>query len=101
MVKIKYFNQILTVMKFLYRMNRSLILLVMVFFVFQPVIYSHAKQMNDDNNGDWTIQQVTLTNTSEANLMVRAGDIDNLGFGWPQNFDPFSEIGRASCRERV
>ena len=92
MVKIKYFNQILTVMKFLYRMNRSLILLVMVFFVFQPVIYSHAKQMNDDNNGDWTIQQVTLTNTSEANLMVRAGDIDNLGFGWPQNFDPFSGL---------
>ncbi len=22
--------------------------------------------------------------------MVRAGDIDNLSFGWPENFDPFS-----------
>ena len=22
--------------------------------------------------------------------MVRTGDINNLGFGWPKNYDPFS-----------
>ncbi|MBZ5527752.1 MAG: OmpA family protein [Acidobacteriia bacterium] len=26
----------------------------------------------------------------EADLLVRTGDINNLGFGWPQGFDPFS-----------
>ncbi len=26
----------------------------------------------------------------EADLLVRTGDINNLGFGWPNGFDPFS-----------
>lgn len=26
----------------------------------------------------------------EADLLVQLGDIDNLGFGWPKGFDPFS-----------
>ncbi len=43
-----------------------------------------------DNDGDWSEIHVTLSNTPEAELMVRTGDIDNLGFGWPANFDPFS-----------
>lgn len=43
-----------------------------------------------DNDGDWAEHSVTLTNTPEAELMVRQGDIDNLGFGWPAGFDPFS-----------
>lgn len=36
----------------------------------------------DVNNGDWTSKNLTLTNTNEAQLMVRVGDIDNFGFGW-------------------
>ncbi|THH34578.1 Ig-like domain-containing protein [Neolewinella litorea] len=43
-----------------------------------------------DNDGDWAEHYVTLSNTPEAELMVRTGDIDNLGFGWPADFDPFS-----------
>ena len=27
----------------------------------------------------------------EADLVVRTGDINNLGFGWPKNFDPSAE----------
>jgi hypothetical protein len=42
------------------------------------------------NDGDWAAQKVIKKNTPEAQLMVRAGDIDNLGFGWPSGFDPFS-----------
>ncbi|MEZ4826669.1 MAG: OmpA family protein [Bacteroidia bacterium] len=38
---------------------------------------------------NWTEQQVTLTNTLEADLIIRLGDVDNLGFGWPEDFDPF------------
>ncbi|HUJ31485.1 MAG TPA: OmpA family protein [Candidatus Acidoferrum sp.] len=29
-------------------------------------------------------------NGPEADLLVRTGSINNLGFGWPQGFDPFS-----------
>ncbi|MDX2285315.1 MAG: OmpA family protein [Bacteroidia bacterium] len=42
-------------------------------------------------DGDWTIQYVTLRNTPEADYMIRVGDIDNLGFGFPEGFDPFCE----------
>lgn len=48
------------------------------------------KSYRDSVNGDWDTQEVTLFNTSEADVMIRVGDIDNLGFGWPSGFDPFS-----------
>jgi len=41
-------------------------------------------------NGDWQTQRLTLYNTTETDIMVRAGDIDNMGCGWPNGFDPFS-----------
>jgi len=41
-------------------------------------------------DGNWTERNVVLLNTPQADLMARTGDIDNLGFGWPTNFDPFS-----------
>lgn len=31
-----------------------------------------------------------LRDGPEADLVVRVGDIDNLGFGWPAGFDPFT-----------
>ncbi len=49
-----------------------------------------AQAVTDTTNGDWTLQQVTLKNTSEAALMTRVGDINNFGFGWETGFDPFS-----------
>lgn len=42
------------------------------------------------NDGNWSQKNVTLSNTPEAALMVRTGDIDNLGFGFSTGFDPFS-----------
>ncbi|MBA2612638.1 MAG: hypothetical protein H0U95_11740 [Bacteroidetes bacterium] len=44
----------------------------------------------DNNNGNWKERNVFKTNTTEADFMVRSGDIDNLGFGWEDNFNPFS-----------
>jgi hypothetical protein len=52
------------------------------------VACSHA--LVTPNDGDWALKQETLQNTPEAELMVRTGDIDNLRFGWPVNFNPFS-----------
>lgn len=47
-------------------------------------------QNNTPNDGDWSKQLVILKNTAEADVMIRIGDIDNLGFGWAEGFVPFS-----------
>jgi hypothetical protein len=47
-------------------------------------------KFRDDANGDWLEQEVILFNTTEAEVMIRVGDIDNLGFGWEAGFNPFS-----------
>jgi OmpA-OmpF porin, OOP family len=39
---------------------------------------------------DWALKYERTENGPEADLVVRTGDINNLGFGWPQGFDPFS-----------
>jgi outer membrane protein OmpA-like peptidoglycan-associated protein len=38
---------------------------------------------------DWKAQSASLSNTKEAAFIIRIGDVDNLGFGWPAGFDPF------------
>ncbi|MDX2171540.1 MAG: carboxypeptidase-like regulatory domain-containing protein [Bacteroidota bacterium] len=52
--------------------------------------FSLINAQTDADNGDWKKRYVFLKNTSEAEYMIRYGDIDNLGFGWEQNFNPFS-----------
>lgn len=37
----------------------------------------------------WSAQHAALAQTLEAEYIVRVGDVDNLGFGWPEGFDPF------------
>jgi OOP family OmpA-OmpF porin len=39
---------------------------------------------------DWAATHREQKNAKEAELLVQVGDIDNLGFGWPQEFDPFA-----------
>lgn len=41
-------------------------------------------------DGDWKSQKVELSDTPEAERVIRVGDIDNLGFGFPDDFDPFT-----------
>src|SRR5512146_3128351 len=43
-----------------------------------------------DKTHDWGLKYERTDNSPEADLVVRTGDINNLGFGWPQGFDPFS-----------
>lgn len=38
---------------------------------------------------EWTRHGAVLRGTLEAEWVVRVGDVDNLGFGWPEGFDPF------------
>jgi outer membrane protein OmpA-like peptidoglycan-associated protein len=53
-------------------------------------IASDITTIESVNDGKWAAKQMTLFKTPEAELMVRVGDIDNLGFGWPIGFNPFS-----------
>ena len=39
---------------------------------------------------DWALAYERTVGGPEADLVVRTGDINNLGFGWPPGFDPFS-----------
>ncbi|MGH9683718.1 MAG: OmpA family protein [Candidatus Acidiferrales bacterium] len=39
---------------------------------------------------DWALEYERTVGGSEADLVVRTGDINDLGFGWPKGFDPFS-----------
>jgi OOP family OmpA-OmpF porin len=45
---------------------------------------------NGDQARDWALRYERTEGGPEADLVVRTGDINNLGFGWPKNFDPFS-----------
>ena len=50
---------------------------------------TQAQVRTVSSDTDWKKQQVVLTNTIEADYIVRVGDADNLNFGWPDGFDPF------------
>lgn len=39
---------------------------------------------------DYSLQYEVVRSSSEAAIIVRHGDIDNMGFGWPEGFDLFS-----------
>lgn len=49
-----------------------------------------VKADSQSTDGDWSATYVQLYDTEEAEVMVRVGDIDNFGYGWAENFDPFS-----------
>ena len=39
---------------------------------------------------DYRFQYQVIRDAPEAQIIIRYGDVDNLGFGWPEGFDPFS-----------
>ncbi|MBP9097413.1 MAG: OmpA family protein [Ferruginibacter sp.] len=57
------------------------------FIIFQNTGYAQTKTISADN--EWKAHSAFLQNTAEADYIIRVGDIDNLGFGWPDGFDPF------------
>lgn len=66
-------------------MKRNLI--VFAICVFTCMVNGQVNSVSYDRN--WSDHQAIVKNTSEAEYIIRIGDIDNLGFGWPENFDPF------------
>lgn len=60
-------------------------LLLSIFCI--STVQAQVKTKTEDKS--WSTQSAELTNTLEADYIIRVGDIDNLGFGWPEGFDPF------------
>ena len=56
-------------------MKKSILLTSLLFS-----ILTSFSQRTTETDGDWSLQYLTLKNTAEADLMIRVGDIDNLGF---------------------
>lgn len=46
-------------------------------------------QRNTVTDGNWLESKVFLQNTPEAEFMYRLGDVDNISFEFPDEFDPF------------
>lgn len=61
-----------------------------LFAILSFLFISLNAQRNTPNDGDWGKQYLVLRNTAEADLMIRVGDIDNLGFGFDREYNPFS-----------
>lgn len=64
-----------------------LTLLLVFLATFHQLLYAQKVTKTD---GDWSKQFLVLNNTAEASLMIRVGDIDNLGFSFENNYNPFS-----------
>jgi OmpA-OmpF porin, OOP family len=58
-----------------------------IFMLLQAAANAQVNTVSSDV--EWTKQLVVLQNTTEAAFIIRIGDADNLGFGWPGDFDPF------------
>ncbi|MEW5737625.1 MAG: OmpA family protein [Myxococcota bacterium] len=52
-----------------------------------PVAALAQKTVTEDK--EWAKQGAVLKGTMEAHWIIRVGDADHLGFGWPEGFDPF------------
>jgi OmpA-OmpF porin, OOP family len=75
-------------------MNRIITFWLTLVFVVIYIFRSEAQTNTISSDVEWEKQQVVLKNTEEADFIIRLGDVDNLGFGWPEGFDPF--CGRLS-----
>lgn len=75
-------------------MEKILRLMLIVAFLLIIMLQVKAQVNSVTDDVEWVSQQAALKNTSEADFIIRIGDVDNLGFGWPEGFDPF--CGRMS-----
>jgi hypothetical protein len=70
-----------------YSMKTIIFALLAGLLVCVTPLYAQISTVSADKN--WNEQLSILKNTDEAAFIIRLGDVDNLGFGWPNGFDPF------------
>ena len=67
--------------------KRGIVLTAVLAITFGVLAVAQQKTVSEDK--DWSKQGASLKNTLEAEYVIRVGDVDNLGFAWPDGFDPF------------
>lgn len=65
---------------------RTLIILLLLPATFFSVSGQRSVPQSDT---EWMKREVFIESGYEAEYLFRIGDVDNLGFGWPADFDPF------------
>ncbi|WP_240941022.1 S-layer homology domain-containing protein [Paenibacillus sp. HB172176] len=70
--------------------NKLAGMLAFVLLLCAVIVPMSVMAASDPDNGDWEAESVTLRNTSEAELMVRSGSINNVGFGFFEDENPFT-----------
>ena len=65
------------------RSNRMLLILVALLTFAATSVSAQSQPQN------WSDGRAVVVDGPDADLEIRTGDIDNLGFGWPESFDPF------------
>lgn len=70
-------------------MKKSIFLIacILLSVIFKNKLSAQNNSISEDKG--WNNQSAFLQNSIEAEYIIRIGDIDNLGFGWPEGFDPF------------
>lgn len=61
-----------------------------IFLIFLKMYSSTVfaqKTVSSDKN--WKSKSEFIKDGYEAEFIIRLGDVDNLGFGWPEGYDPF------------
>lgn len=66
---------------------RKIIEGILCLFLFNVNTLAQNKTVSSDKNWDKSLE--VLKNGYEAEYIIRIGDIDNLNFGFPEDFDPF------------
>ncbi len=66
-------------------MHRAMV----VAFVLACVLTAVAQHKTVSGDKDWSQQSAAMKGAPDAEYVIRVGDVDNLGFGWPDDFDPF------------
>ncbi len=62
---------------------------VLILITLSSLVQSFAQVNTVSSDTDWSQQRAVIRNVPEAEFIIRLGDVDNLGFGWEEGFDPF------------
>ncbi|MCP4351694.1 MAG: hypothetical protein GY795_40020, partial [Desulfobacterales bacterium] len=68
-------------------MKRNIVFIIGFSFIVLTVCFITITTVQAE---DFTLQYEEIFDDPEAQVIVRYGDVDNLGFGWPEGYDPFS-----------
>ncbi|MDF1550369.1 MAG: OmpA family protein [Bacteroidales bacterium] len=59
------------------------------YLIFLLITTYSAIIAQNEVDSEWSENYVLLKNSSEGEYLIRIGDVDNLGFGWEDGFNPF------------